>query len=244
MADAVLIGAGTSSGSSATTASGTSTGGSGNVGVIFFAYDPGTTISTVADSKGNTWTQQWNITGSGNGRLACYTSANWTGGASHTATVTLSGTAFPTVALVEVTGLLSSGAVDVLVSGAVAGSANTPVSGTSRFQRASGTLGQADEVILYCLEANTIGANNDYTSPDLTVLYSNPDLVNFWTLGVGKIVVSSTASRTGTFDIVDRGAGSSNFGVISFKAAGAGGVSTPDQLLTMQPMRPPVGARR
>ena len=227
-ADAVLIGPGTSGGSSVTTTAGTSTGGSGNVGVLFFAYDPGVTISTVTDSKSNTWTQQWNMTGTGNCRLACYTCANWTGGASHTATVTFSGSAFPTAALVEATGLAPSGAIDVLVSGAVTGTFNTPVSGASRFQRASGALAQADEVILYCLEANTTGSNGDYTSPDLTVLYSNNDLANFWTMGVGKIVVSSTASQTGTLDVANRGSASSNFGVISFKAAtGGGGTAVP-----------------
>lgn len=219
-ANAVLINSGTTSGNTVTTTAGTSTGGSGNVGVLFFSYDPGVTISTVSDSKGNTWTQRWNMTGTGNCRLACYTSENWTGGSSHTATVTFSGNAFASAALVEGTGLATSSPEDVLVSGAVTGTFNTPVSGSSRFQRSSGTLAQADEVILYCLEANTTGSNGDYTSPDLTVLYSNNDLSNFWTMGVGKIVVSSTSSQTGTLDVANRSNTSSNFGVISFKAAG------------------------
>lgn len=221
--DAFLIGFNSSGTNSVTTAAtNASVGGSGNHGVLFVSYDPATTITGISDNKGNTWpvgAPEWNIT-TGGARLACYKLLNWVGGSGHQVTVTCGATTYLTGHLIEVRDAESASAVDVLVSGTVTGTANTPIAGTSRWQRASGALSQAAEVILYCLEANS-GSNGNYTSPDLTILSQQPDANDYWTSGVGKIVVSSTSSNTGTIDVAGRNATTSAFGVISFKQASA-----------------------
>lgn len=243
--DAFLIGKGVSSSNTVTTAAtNASVGGTGNHGVLFVSFDPGVSISTspsgITDNKGNTWptTPEWLIT-TGGAKLACYKVENWNGGSGHQVTVPFSGTAYPTAHLIEVRGSVSSSAVDVLVSGTVTGVADTPVAGTSQWQRSSGALAQAAEVVLFCLEANSGSAITEaYTSPDMTVLSQEPDMSQYWTSGVGKVVSSSTASITGTFQCANRTASTSGFGVISFKEASS---AAAEAYLTMAPMQPPSG---
>lgn len=207
--DAVLIGTrGTTSGSSVTTTAGTSTGGSGNHGLIFVSADPGVTVSSVSDSKGNTWSLQWSANAPTFGDdLYCYKCENWTGGASHTATVSFSGTSYAVAHLVEVTGALSSSPIDVSTT------STTPSS------TATGALAQADELILSAALMN-VGAAGGYASSNLTVLSQEPDTGSFWTSAVGKLVVSSTSSVNVNWSRTNSD-GTGAVGIVTFKAAAA-----------------------
>jgi len=214
---AALIGTrGTSSTNTVSTVAGTSTGGSGNHGLIFVSFDAGVTISTVADSKSNTWTLKDSVISSTGdaSKIAVYYCLNWTGGASHNATVTFSGNAFPTCHLVEATGAATSSPFDVSVTNA----------GQSHpFSVASGVLSQAAEAVFLFGEQNSGGTSADnYTSSNATLLSQEPDLTNFWTSGVTVAITAATGSvnynlQKGTSSVTGA------IKLFSVKEGGAGG---------------------
>lgn len=213
--NAALVGTrGTSATNTVTTGSGTSTA-SGSKFAIGCSWDLAANISTVTDSKSNTYAAQGTTqTVDGNHKIQWYAcTGTCTGGASHTATVTFSATAFPTCHLVEITGAATSSPIDKTVNGT-----NT----TSPYaSAATGTLAQANEVVLSLCAANA-GSDGAYAFSNMTLLSSEPAVSSFWTSGVGKQVVASTASftpsctRTGS-------SGNGSDTLITFKAEGAGG---------------------
>ena len=215
--DAVLIGArGTSAVATVTTTSGTSTGGSGNHGILFCSFDPATTNNTPTDSKSNTWTILGTVD-THTARSVVYTSLNWTGGASHTATMTFSANAFPTLHMIEVTGALSSTPIDIDVS---------TLPSSIPYTLATGTLAQANEVVLGYGTQNSINLADHYVSSTLTILSEEPNASSFWTSGVGKVVVASTSTTSQTLSKAPSYPGSGATGteffrLISFKAAAA-----------------------
>ena len=216
-----LIGTrGTSSGSTVTTGSGTSTGGSGNHGFLFVSFDPGVTISSISDSKSNTYTQL-DSTRTADGRSAVYWCENWTGGSSHTATVNFSGSAFPVAHLVEVTGALSSGAIDVQTG--VTADSSYPITVNS------GTLTQAaNAVLMMCQDNRTTGGSGYASSSTLTVISAENDVASFWTSGVGYAI---TAATTDVAYQIDRNAAPTNSGahLIVVKEAASGYTMTAAQ---------------
>lgn len=87
---------------------------SGSSFLIYFATTSSATISTVSDSKSNSYTSQASIVETNDGtKLWVYKTENGTGGSSHTATVDLSSGGILWVALVEVTGGATSSIIDV-----------------------------------------------------------------------------------------------------------------------------------
>lgn len=187
--NAALVGTlGTSASNTVTTGSGTSTGGSGNIGYLSVSFDPGVSISTVTDSKSNTWTLIGSVLNGGS-KLARYKCENWTGGASHTATVTFSGTAYPTLHLIEITGAATSSPQDTAASATSVSSSSSPWTVTS------GALAQAASVCISGIEINT-GSPSSYTSTNFTVLSEEPDVNNYWTSAIGKLVVAATTAVT------------------------------------------------
>ena len=176
------------------------------------SWDLAANISTVTDSKSNTYAAQGTTqTVDGNHKIQWYAcTGTCTGGASHTATVTFSATAFPTCHLVEITGAATSSPIDKTVNGT-----NT----TSPYaSAATGTLAQANEVVLSLCAANA-GSDGAYAFSNMTLLSSEPAVSSFWDSGVGKQVVASTASftpsctRTGS-------SGNGSDTLITFKAEG------------------------
>jgi hypothetical protein len=202
--DANLVGEGTSLGSSVTTPAGTTTT-SGNTFVVVASFDPGETISSISDSKGNTYTLAASLQGSG--RLAMYYCANGVGGSSHTATVNFSGTAFGTVHLIEVSGATSS-PYD-------AGSLATGTDNTSPFTITSGSFAQPAGLALTAFENNQ-GSSGSYASSNTTIVSQEPDVNTYWTSAVSKLALSSTSAVTPSFTRTN-GSGTSALIVVGFK---------------------------
>lgn len=192
--DAVLVGKGASSASSTVTTSAGTTQASGSTFVQFVSYDNSRTISSVTDNKGNTYSIVGTAQAEPNaaGLLAIYACQNGIGGASHTGTVVCSGLAYHVVHLVEVPGALAA-SLDVSAQGV---DTNTP------FALATGTLAQADELVLAFVACND-GATSSvtYSSSNTTVISQEGDQNNYWTSAVSKLVVSSTASVSPSFTI-------------------------------------------
>lgn len=227
--DAVLIGArGTSASNTVTTTSGTSTGGSGNIGLLIASFDPSTTHNTPTDSKSNTWNQIGTVYTGGLADLVIYQSANWTGGASHTATMTFAASAFPTLHMIEVTGAQTSVALDVNVTGAVS------IAAGSSGGIASGTLAQAAECIIAIAEMNdgAAGAYATSTPAGISILSQESDTGSFWTSAVAKLIVSSTSSVTPTWSRTNNSSNTFGFRVISFRE-GSGAAPAPKRGLML-----------
>lgn len=188
-----LLGAGTSSGSTATTASGTST--SGARLALCIAWDAGQTISSVSDSKGNSYSAVGTAQADGQGGLIqWYFSAGGTTGSSHTATVNFSGSAFPSISLYQITDGAST---------AHSGSAQTQDSGGQPLLVTTGTNPSGNWAALAGCSNNT-GSDGAYSAnastPTFTLLHSEGTVSSFWTHGVSSTTSSGTGAVTASFN--------------------------------------------
>ena len=86
----ISVGGSTASGTTVTTASGTSAS-SGSTFLVGISFDNPSSITSVSDSKGNTYTLVGSVVNNATGafKSAVYKCENGTGGASHTATVVI-----------------------------------------------------------------------------------------------------------------------------------------------------------
>jgi hypothetical protein len=216
--DASLVGArGTTTNFTVSTTAGSVTTGESLVAVV--SYDPSTTISSIFDTAGNTYSLAANNTG-GLGKLALYYGENVTGHASNVLTVNFSNSAFAVAHLIKLTGA-SAAPYDGASLASGAGTAN-PATLTS------GTFAQADTCVIACAEMNNTSLTGAYSSSNFTVLSSEPDAGQYWTSVVGKLVVASTSAVTPSFSKVSEPNGTGNKGmiVVGFKQAAAGGGPT------------------
>lgn len=208
----VLVGSrGTSSGSTVSTTAGTSTA-SGSHFVLAISWDATQTISSVSDSKSNTYSAIGSAQSDGNGGLSqFYVCYNGTGGASHSATVNFSGTAFPVAHLIEVTG----------ASASPQDQANQTLDSSSPFTITTGTLAQAAELILTVCACNQNSGAGSYSSSNATILSQETNTASFWTSAVGYIITASTSAVTPswTFSTSTGGAGVL---FLALKEAGSG----------------------
>lgn len=218
-ADARKVGSGASSSNTVTTASGTSTV-SGSTFLIFVAWDNGVNVSTISDSKSNTYTALGTeqLDGVG-GRSRVYRCINGTGGTSHTATATFSGTAFPTLHLIECTGVDTTSPIDVV--------AQTQTSGGSSGSSSTintGTLSTANQVVVGLAALNN-RSNGTYASSTLTMISQEDDIVSYWTSGVAKTVVTATTSVACTFTAGNSNGQGGLWAVTLKEASGSGNLS-------------------
>ena len=157
---AIAIGASASAGSSVsntTTTAGVTTQTSGSTFVIGVVYPNGDTISSISDSKSNTYSLINQTADPGDGfKVAMYYCANGSGGSGHTATAVISSTDPKAVFFAEITGASaspldqSSGALD-----------------TSSPFDSSVTITQNNEIVISLLGSNSSGStvtwNGGYT---------------------------------------------------------------------------------
>lgn len=211
--DASLVGSGHSTTASFTTSAGAVS--AGDTLIFCFAYDPGTTISSVSltGSGSDTLTQIANLT-AGTGRLAVYRKENATGGASVTATANFSGSPFPSGSLIKCTGAATASYDSASLA--------TGTDGTSPYTITSGTFAQADNVVIACIEQNS-GTSGAYASSNFTVLGSETDISNYWLHCIAKLVVSATTAVTPSFTRTNGTNTTSSLAVFGIKAAAGGG---------------------
>lgn len=216
--DAALVGTKTSHASSLTTGAGTTTA-SDSTFVIALSWDRDSSVSAVSDSKGNTYTLAGTIESTSGHKKALYYSANATGGASHTATATFSGSeVHGTIYLIEITGAAADSFDQVATNNADA---------VSPYTVDLPALSQADEVIITIHGSHAAGNPVTYSSSNTTILDQESNGSLYWTSAVSKHVVSSTDAFSPSFT-----GGSTGTATIaaSFKAATSGsteGTATP-----------------
>lgn len=212
-----LLGSGTTGGSP--TSGGTST--SGARFAVAIAWDAGQTISSVVDSKGNSYSAVGTPQADGNGGLSqWYFSAGGSSGASHTATVSFSGSAFPSISFYQCT----DGA-----SAAHSGSAQGQDSGGQPFVLTSGTMPAGNWGAL-ALCSNNTGSDGAYTAnastPTFTLLHSEGTVASFWTHGVSSTTSSGTGAVTPSFNRSGTAGGTTGMAILVIEESISGGGST------------------
>ena len=235
-AAATLIGSGASSSSTVTTSSGTTTGGANTVFAVAIAWDASVTISSVSDSKSNSYTAQGSIQADGNGgNLRWYTCAAGTGGTSHTVTVNFSGTAYPSISFYEFTG------VDTTLQQASQGQD----SGGQPFTITTGAMPSGNWILLAACSNNT-GSTGAYTAnsstPTMTLLHSEGDVSNYWTHGVGRMTSSGTGTVTPSFNRSGTAGGTSALSFIVFSESSGVSITPSAGTLTVTGFAPTVAA--
>ncbi len=208
--DAALVGARASGGAGPlVTTSGTTT--SGSTFCIAISYGPGCTVSTVVDSKSNTYTKRGSTVTSGIGNnIEFWAAENGTGGASHTGTVTFSGNPDGTAYLIEITGAATA---SVDKDGGAADA-------TSPYETTLATLSQADELVLSMIASSS--GSPTYASTNGTLLSAEEDGGLYWTSAIAKRIVASTTGPTVGFT---GGNADSIVAAVSFKQASVGGIT-------------------
>lgn len=214
----------TGSGTSQAT-TGVTTAASGSTFVILAIWDT-TSFTSIADSKGNTYTLMntelaWGI---GNAKSRMYYCANGTGGASHTATLTISGTGSLLVCFLEITGAAT----------ASFDTSNRQTDAASPFVAPS--LSNAQAASMYVAgEVGDSGSNPatlaESTGFTVQSAATETNGASFYTGGLATLIVASIASRAASFTQT----GSNNTAVWEaiFKESAGGGGTTVKQLAAM-----------
>ena len=225
--NATLLSAGASGGSSATTSGATST--SGARFAVCVAWDAGISISSVSDNKGNSYSAVGTAQADGNGGLLqWYYSAGGSAGASHTVTVSLSGTGYPSVSHYQLTDAETS---------AHSGSARGQDSGGQPFTLASGTLPTGNWAVLAACSNNT-GSDGAYSAnastPTATLLHSEGTVSSYWTHGVSRMLSSGSSAVTPSFNRSGTAGGTSGMAILAVAeliGGGGGGSSILRQMM-------------
>jgi hypothetical protein len=145
---------------------------------------------------------------------------NGTGGSGHTASAAFNTNSFGTIYLIELTGVTTT-SFDLTTQGTDA---------TSTFGVATGTLSQANEVIITLIGNGDSNNPMNYASSNMTELAEEGDGSNFWTSAIYKQVVAATTSFTPA--ITSASSGTHATINATFKATGGGGGGvTPRPLL-------------
>ena len=178
-ADASLVGQAPRSGTgNATTSAGSVT--TGDTTIIIVCSEAATNVASVQDSVGNTYTEIDTAQTDGNGgHIRMWRCQNATGNAAMTATANTFRDG--EVYLVKATNVTTT-SFDVTTKGS---DAATP------YTLASGTLGQADEVIITACMANA-ASGASYASSNTTIIGQQPDWSLYYTSGISKLVVAAT----------------------------------------------------
>lgn len=218
--DAVLVGTvAQSTGATTTTGSGTTTTGSTFVICIdgYFNYN----VDSVADSKGNTYTQVGTKNTNGSVGVWMYYCENGTGGSGHTATVTPNGGGMAaTIALIEITGAATASYDQT----ADADDAAAPYTITSP------TLSQADEVVITVIGCDA-PSDRTVSSSNTTMIATATNGSTYLPFGVSKLVVSATTAVTPSFT-TDSDSITTAMKLATFKAAAGGSSAPPRSRLT------------
>lgn len=215
-ADASLVGFAHSTSNTVTTSSGSVS--AGDTLVLIVSFDPGVTISSVSISgSGSDTFGTVKSSGTGLGKLAAYVCENVTGGATVSATVNFSGTAYPSAHLIKCTGVASSS----YDSGSLAAGND----GSSPYTVTSGAFAQANNIVIAACETN-YGTSGAYASSNFTILSSESDVTNYWTSGVAKLYVTSTSAVTPSFTRSGDVSGNSRVLVLGIKEFTGGGGSS------------------
>lgn len=177
------------------------------------------TVSTIADSKTNTWTTTGSALSSGGLTGNCWYTTTTLGGASHTFTLTMaSGSIDAAFYVLEITG--ASASPHDAAARATASDAATPFTVTSN------TLAQANNCAIGFIFSN--GSPATWTAGGgFTKLSDETNDGLYWTNAIGWLLTSSTTAVTPSWTVSGSGSTTGNIVVVFKEAAGGGSTAVP-----------------
>jgi len=189
--------------------------------LVGFQFEGGATFTSLVDSKSNTYTQIGTETTANSGaKCRLYYCPNGTGGASHTATVTVNSNVAITVHFLEITGGKTTGILNPTPP-----AANDDLS--SPFTSNSITTAQADAMLVSFLCGTNSGSNpaTNAESTGFTVQAGSDetDASQFWTGCFATKILTSTTTTNSSF--TESGATTGLVWIAAFEAA-AGAADT------------------
>lgn len=204
-------------GATSVTTTGITTSASGSSFIIYVSYVSGFSVSSIADSKSNSYTL---VASALTGWLsatnsAIYLCTNCTGGSGHTATLNLSGSTQAEIYLVEVTGGATASLVDATPSTFWNDDTASPFTSNSL------TSSNANDLLLAFTNTNGNTTDTFTWGNSFTQVTADGNPAHF-TGGVAKRVVSSTGTYNSTFTS-SGGTSEAASALISLKASGGGG---------------------
>jgi hypothetical protein len=205
-----------SSASQATTA--VNTQAAGSTIVLGLTWANTAAFSSVVDSKGNTYTQIGSEIAYSGALARWYYCENAVGGASHTATLNLSGAAGVTVLFLEITGGVLSGILD---------QAGSRTDAATPFTLAAGlTTAQANELLLAGFSGDSGSNPATHAESGLgggSIQIEETDGTQFWTSAFAARIVTATGSFNPSW--TESGASASAVALVTFKELADSGVS-------------------
>jgi hypothetical protein len=207
---------GRSTSASSIATSAVTTQASGSTFLILVFWQSARTFTSVVDSKSNIYTQiDTEITIGGTDRCRAYYCENGTGGASHTATLNISGLAVCGIMFLEITGGLTSGSLD---------QHGERDDVASPFTLAAGlTITQAVELLVTALVGNSgsnpaTHAESGLGSSAIQTGTQETDGTNFYCSAMATKVTAATAAFNPSW--TESGATGAATWLITFKDAG------------------------
>lgn len=203
----------TASGTTAVTTGVTTTSGST---IVLFAHWGSEVFSSIADSKGNTWTIIGAELNASSHKSRAYYCANVTGGASHTFTLTLSTSGAPTIYMCEFTGAATTSPIDQSGSG---NDTSSPYTTTGL------TTTQANEALITFAGGNSGSNPATHAESGLGSSTIQENITNgssFWTGAIATKIVSATGTYTPSW--TESGASSMHVYLVTVKEAAAAGL--------------------
>jgi hypothetical protein len=198
----------------------------GSTFVIGIVWSSGSSFTSLVDSKSNTYTQigaEFDPTGTGD-HARFYYCQNGTGGASHTATLTISGATSLGISFLEITGAATA-SFDL-------GNGNADTASPYTSPAISTT--QAAELLASFIAGNS-GSNpaTHAESTGFTIQSGTEETngVSFWTFGLATRIVAATSLYNSSF--TETGASRAAVFIAGFKEAAGGGGSTVRSLMML-----------
>lgn len=182
---------------------GAATSTDGAIFLVCVSYDGTINISSVTDSKSNTYNLVNTVT-TGDQKTSIYECIGGVGGASHTVTVTFATPADGVVHFLEITGGSTRDLTPTAVNDA-----------SSPFTLASGTLSQAAELLLSFCASDSSSNPATYACSGWTVLSQEADGTTFWSSAVAYKIVAATTTQTASW--TSTGAGDANVHLVTYR---------------------------
>lgn len=212
---------------------GITTAASGSSFLVYVSTDLNATVSSIQDSKSNSYSQVGTTLTNflGFGVNACvYLCTNGTGGSGHTATANLSASADGEIYFVEILNGATASIVDALSSAFWNDDSATPFTSNNVV-----TANATDLLLAFTITGSSSGTETLTWGNSFTQVVADGSALRF-TGGIAKRLVTSTGTYTSSFTAAGAGTTEAATAVIALKdGSGGGGIITRMSSVTYRP---------
>jgi hypothetical protein len=193
---------------------------------VIIGSDCGNMTGAPGDNKGNTFTPLGSGNSNSGNLLRGWICVNGTGGTNHIASATYSGTSYPVLVLLEISGALTSGAND---SGAYnqGGDDATPYT----LSTSGANLAQTDNLVIAAFTHNASGTTTATVGSPFTMVTQEMDTGSYWPLAVAARNTSADTTVTVSFERTNPGM-QTGLLIIVIKSSAGGNIVEADAAIT------------